>query len=65
VQLAKPPLGGGGALQFPIKIRYRELKKAFMDSQDDNFMIFFFTQYISSFSLQPLVLFFQISEALA
>jgi len=48
-QLATPPLGGGEALQFPMKIRYRELKRAFMDNQDDNFMDFFHSVYFKLF----------------
>ena len=38
VQLAKSLLDGGEALQFPMEIRHRELKRASMDSHIESFV---------------------------
>ena len=56
MQLAKPPLGGGGgALHFSIKSRHRELRTVFMDNQDESFFLKYI--YISKFSFYSLVAF--------
>ena len=49
VLLKESVVCNGGALQFSMKIRYRELKRAFMNNQDDNFMDFFHSVYFKLF----------------